>query len=389
MSAQDNNKIKCPKCGEYFEPSEAFRHQLEDQIKIEFDEKLKSAVKTAEEKAISEHKAKASVEMEDLKKQLEERDTKLKSMKDEELKLREEKRKVEEAKADLELEVQRKLDEERKAIEEKAFKKAEEEHKYKDLEKDKVINDLNKALDEAKRKAQQGSQQLQGEVLELDFEQTLRDTFRNDDIRPVEKGVKGADVKQTVVNKGGLECGIILWENKRTKSWSEGWIEKLKADLRNEKANIPVIVTSALPNDTHTPISFRNGVYVTTFNMAIPLAHLLRKNLLDVGYQKAVSAHRGEKADNLYEYITGHEFRQQVEAMVDSYMSLKTQITKERIAYEKMWKERETQIDKLLISTANVVGSIQGEVGGNLLQIKGLDLPQLEESNLDEASQEE
>ncbi|MFC1722275.1 DUF2130 domain-containing protein [Patescibacteria group bacterium] len=237
MSSQnvDNNStIKCPKCGEFFEPSEAFRHQLEGQIKVEFNEKFKSEVKLAQEKAVSEHNAKISIEMEDLKKQIDERNSKLKLMKDEELKLREEKRKIEEAKNDLELEVQRKLDEERKSIEEKAFKKAEEEHKYKDLEKEKMIQDLNKSLEEARRKAQQGSQQLQGEVLELDFEQTLKEKFRNDEIKPVEKGVKGADVKQTVINKGGIECGVILWENKRTKAWSEGWVEKLKADLRNE-----------------------------------------------------------------------------------------------------------------------------------------------------------
>ncbi len=383
-NSSGNNKLKCPKCGEYFEPNEAFKHQVEDKIKAEYQTALKLQIEQAEQKLKSEFNQKSSLEMDDLKKQLEEKDTKLQGMKQEELKLREEKRKIEEAKKDLELEVQRKLDQERQHIEELAYRKAQEDHKYKDLEKDKVIQDLNKAVEEMRRRAQQGSQQLQGEVLELDFEQLLRDNFRNDEIKPVEKGVKGADVKQCVINKGGMDCGVILWEAKRTKAWSEGWVEKLKTDLRNEKAHIPVIVTETLPKDTQIPISIRDGVYVTTFATALPLAQLLRKNLLDINYQKALSASRGDKADHLYEYITGHEFRQQIEAMVDSYYSLKTQVLKERVAYEKMWKTREAQIDKLLVSTANMVGSIQSEVGNNLIQIKGLDLPQLE----DETSQE-
>ena len=388
-STNDFNKIKCPSCGELIEPSQAFKHQFEDKIKQQYQGAFEQQKKQFEnqfneqknlliKKALDEQQQKTSLEMQDLKSQIQEKSKQVQSMREQELKLREEKRLIEEEKSNLKLEVQRQIDEERKKITEMAMQKAQEESRFKVMEKDKIISDLNKALEDANRKAQLGSQQLQGEVLELDFEESLRNKFLSDTISPVEKGVKGADVKQIVKSKNGTECGTILWETKRTKAWSEGWIEKLKADLRNEKANVPVIVTSTLPNDTKEPISLRNGVYVTTFATAIPLAILIRKNLIDIAYQKLVSAHRGKKADHLYEYITGHTFKQQLEAMVDSYFKLKNQITKERIAYEKMWKERDAQVDKLLLSTANIVGSIQGEVGGNVLQVKGLDLPQIE-----------
>jgi len=376
-------QIKCPNCGELIEPSQAFRHEFEDKLKQEFEQKFSEQKKLLEQRLVKEIEQRSSLELEDMRLQLKSKDDQVAQLRQQELRLREENRKVEEAKKNIELDVQRKLDQERRLIEQKAIQQVQEEYRYKVDEKDKIINDLNKSLEEAKRKAQQGSQQLQGEVLELDFEQKLKETFIDDKILPVEKGVKGADVRQVVVNKAGQECGAILWETKRTKNWTEGWVEKLKSDLRNAKANVAVIVTTTLPLDVKEPITLRNGVYVTTFATAVPLAILLRKNLIDIAYQKLVSAHRGEKADHLYEYITGHTFKQQLEAMVDSYFNLKNQITKERIAYEKMWKERESQVDKLLLSTANIVGSIQGEVGSNVLQVKGLEIFELEEPKQD------
>lgn len=213
--------LKCPNCGEEIELSKAFTSE----IKAEVEEKTK-------------------LEIEDLKKALREKDEKVSEMRDRELSLREEKRKIEEEKKDLSLEVERRIDEERKKIEEVVLKQAIEEHKLKDLEKDKKISDLMNSLEEAKRKAQQGSQQLQGEVLELDLEETLRNVFPNDEIEPVGKGVKGADVRQVVKSPKGFTCGVILWESKRTKDWKNEWLTKLKSDLRAEKANIPVIVSS-------------------------------------------------------------------------------------------------------------------------------------------------
>ncbi|MEK7497513.1 MAG: DUF2130 domain-containing protein [Patescibacteria group bacterium] len=330
------NTLKCPKCGEEIELSQAF---------------------TSEIKAKVEEKAK--LEIDDLKKALQEKDEKVEELRDKELKFR--------------LEMERKIDFERKKVEEEVLKHAVEEHRLKDMEKDKKISDLMNSLEDAKRKAQQGSQQLQGEVLELDLEETLKNTFPNDEIEPVGKGVKGADVRQIVKSPKGFNCGVILWESKRTKDWKNEWLTKLKNDLRAEKANIPVIVTSVLPKGVKS-MEQVEGVWITTYELALPMASLLRKSLLDVAYEKAINLHKGEKADVLYEYITGHEFRQQVEALVEVYKEMNDEISKEKAAFERIWKAREGQVSRILISAAGMVGSIQGKVGQSALQVKGLDL---------------
>src|SRR3989344_3925679 len=358
------NIILCPYCKKNIELTEALTHQIREQQKQMLDEqfqkKLAEVKKITEDSLKKELEEKYKFEEQDLKKQLEQKEKKLSDFRNQEMKLREEKRALEEEKKDLKLEVQRQIDEEKKKIEEKILKEEEEKHYLKDLEKEKIINDLKKALEDAQRKAQQGSQQLQGEVQELDLEQILKNAFPTDVIEPVEKGVKGADLRQTVKTLRGNLCGVILWEAKRTKAWSDSWITKLKDDLRAEKANIPVIVSSILPDEAKSGFGIRDGVWVVGFNLVLPLATLLRKNLLDLGFQKAVSSHKGEKAEYLYEYVTSHEFRQQVEAIVEVYKEMNDQILKERAAYEKIWKLRESQVKRLMTSTANVVGSIQG-----------------------------
>jgi len=340
-------------------------------------EKLKQLAQKAEEEE-KELNIKIQKQVDEKNEQIEELKQRAKKAEDEELKIRKEKRQLEENKEKFEVEKQRQMDAERETIKKQAQQTIEEKYILKMAEKDKELADLKKAVDEAQRKGNLTSQQLQGEVLELDFEKVLKNTFPNDLIEPVEKGVKGADVRQTVLSPRGINCGIILWETKRTKIWADKWLDKLKQDLRAEKANIPVIVSTVMPKEFKTQLGLKNGVWVVSFELAVSLAHLLRKNLLDVGYQMAVSTHKEEKAENLYEYITSHEFRQQVEAMVETYFQMKNQITKERAAYEKMWQSREKQADKLFKSTANIVGNIQGEIGQGTFQIKGLELLELE-----------
>src|SRR3989344_110349 len=352
--------IKCKYCGREMEITEALVKNIEEKIRHELSEK-------------------ANIEITDLKKALAEKEEKVEELREQELKLREEKRKIEEREKDLKLEVERRIDEEKKKIEEAVLTQASHDHHLKDLEKDKKINDLMLALEEATRKAQQGSQQLQGEILELDLEETLRTVFPNDEIEPVGKGVKGADVRQIVKSPKGFTCGVILWESKRTKDWKDEWLTKLKDDLRREKANIPVIVTSAMPKDITNGMGLKDGVWVMSNTLALPLATLLRKNLLDIAYQKAVTTKTGEKAELLYDYITGHEFRQQVEALVEVYKEMNDQIGRERAAFEKSWKAREAQIKRVLISVTNIYGSAQGLAGSSMPQIKGLELMELGE----------
>jgi len=364
------SQIKCPYCEKLFEPSEAFKHELEEKLSKETQTKHKEEIerlklqnqKLAEdkEKEIEAVKKKAVEEakiaaqksnMKDLKDK-EDEITQLKKRVDEsesqELKLRKEKRQLQEAKEKFEVEKQRQMDAERETIKKQTIQSVEEKDRLKFAEYEKQLADMKKAVDEAQRKGNLTSQQLQGEVLELDFEKVLKDTFPNDLIDPVEKGIKGADVRQTVLSPRGINCGVILWETKRTKIWGGDWIEKLKQDLRAEKANIPVIVSTVMPKEFKKHLGQKNGVEIVSFELAIPLAQLLRKRLLEVGFQKAAAAHVGGKAENLYSYIiTGHEFRQQLEAMVETYFQMKTQIARERAAYEKMWRERKKQADKL------------------------------------------
>jgi len=357
------NQIKCPNCGAQIEITAALRQEVEEQIRIE--------IKQAVQRELEEKNA---LEIADLKKALQEKERKVAEFREQELKLREEKRKLEEREKELALEVQRRVDEEKKKAEEAAFKKADEEHRLKDLEKDKVIADLKKSLEEAQRKASQGSQQTQGEVLELDLEENLRSAFPLDVIEPVEKGIRGADIRQTVKSQSGVVCGVILWESKRTKDWHDDWTSKLKEDLRAEGANVAVIVSEALPKEAQKGMGIKDGVWVVSFSLVLPLASLLRKNLLEVTYQKVISVDRSQKAEQLYEYVTGHEFRQQLEAIVEVYQEMQEQIDSEKRAFEKIWKTREFQVKRMLNSTAHICGSMQGLIGSSMPQIRGLEL---------------
>jgi hypothetical protein len=285
--------------------------------------------------------------------------------------LREEKK----AKENAELEMQKQLTHEANKIREEVQKSADEKQRLNLAAKEKTITDLQKALDEAQRKAAQGSQQLQGEIMELDLEEALAGAFRDDDLEPVAKGVKGGDIRQVVKNARGVICGVMLWEIKRTKNWTDGWIPKLKEDLRSEKANVPIIVSEVMPKQITEDMGFLNGVWVCKPQLAIILATLLRKGLLDAGVQKTLAENRGTKAEALYNFITSHEFVQQIESMVETYQEMSLQLSKEKVAFQKIWAQREAQAQRLLLSTANIIGSMQGHLGqGSMPKIKGLEL---------------
>jgi hypothetical protein len=261
-------------------------------------------------------------------------------------------------------------------LEKKTSQEESEKFHLKEKEYSQQIESLKKLLEDAQRKASQGSQQLQGEVQELDFEEGLKSAFPHDIIAPVEKGVRGADLSQTVKTPLGNVCGIILWESKRTKQWSDEWILKLKDDMRNSKANIPVIISTVLPKELSN-FGLKDGVWVSKYEYALPLAELLRKGLIDVARERYLAQNRGTKAEDIYSYIISDEFKQQIESIVEVYTSMQKQITDEKKAFERIWKAREAQVSRILTSTARIVGSIQG-TSGTTLPIKGLDLPVLD-----------
>lgn len=394
--------IICPHCNREIPLTEAISHQIREQLRKEFDaevkkkegelaqkeqalskkekaladdfaQKLKIETARLEEEAKRKAEQAIAVELKDLKAQVTEKNQKLSEAQKTELELRKERRELEEKHNTFELEMARKLDEERANIRDEAIKAVTEEHQLKDSEKDKKISDMLKQIEELKRKAEQGSQQMQGEVLELELEEILKTNFPLDNIEPVGKGKKGADILQKVHNQSGQYCGTIIWESKRTKGWSDGWIEKLKDDQREAKAEIAVLVTTALPKEINN-FGHMNGVWITNFPLAVCLAVALRINLIQVSNAKMAAVGKYEKMEVLYSYLSGPEFSQKVEAIVGAFAYMKNDLDQEKRAMNKIWSKREKQIERVINNISGMYGDMQGIIGASLPQIKSLEL---------------
>jgi hypothetical protein len=407
--------VECPNCGEPYEITDALRDSIAEKARAEASadikkretelaqlqavvaeekeqiEKLKATeadrvreevarrVQEERAKAVAEAKKAAEdairIELNDKDEQIKEKDAALKVAQTAELAARKREREAEDRIKNADLEVEKKLAAKQSDLEFEISKRYNEEYAIKERQNQKKISDLVRQLEEAKIKAEQGSQQLQGEVQELDLENALREAFPTDVIEPVEKGVRGADIRQRVQSSLGRLAGVILWESKQTKNWSDGWLGKLKDDLRAEAANIPIIVSAVLPEEAASGFGQKDGVWICRPSMAIGVAHAFRRQLLEIALANAQAQSRGTLADSLYDYVISHEFRQQIESMVETYREMKEQITKERVAYEKSWKIRESQVDRMFIGTARVVGSIQGKLGqATFGPVKGLEL---------------
>jgi len=239
-------------------------------------------------------------------------------------------------------------------------------------EKDTQLESMKKTIEQLKQKSEQGSMQAQGEALELLLEELLRSAFPFDDIAEVGKGIRGADCIQTVRNSLGHACGTILFESKRTKAFENDWIEKLKTDARQIQADIAVIVTQVLPKDIKI-FGQKDGVWICSFSHAAALVTVLRASIIKVAETKKSEENKGEKMVMLYHFLTSNEFIQHMEAMIEGYSSLREGIVKERMQMEKMWKEREKQLDKVLINTSGLWGSIKGIAGGSMGNIRLLE----------------
>ena len=351
--------------------------QIEEERKKIEEDAFARAIKQSEistiklKEQLMEVKKEKDVEKKMLEEKLAEKEDKLREASKKELEIRKEKNKLEEEKQSFELEKQRQSDEERKKIFEEAGKKATEEQQYVIAQLKKQLTDATKAKDDLARKLEQGSQQTQGEVLELELEEILKVEFPYDEILPVPKGVSGVDIIQKVLDRSGRLCGQIAWESKKTKTWSEGWVQKLKDDQRVIKADLAVIVSAVLPEDVKGFV-FRDGVWICDIKLTIALATALRINLESITREKAMSVGKNEKMEILYAYLTGVEFRQRVEAIVEAFSNMDEGLKKERIAYEKIWSEREKQIKKVITNTVGMYGDLNGLVA--LPHIKTLEL---------------
>lgn len=372
----DITTLRCPKCGASFEPSIAFRHQMQEEILAA--EKAKHAgeiarIKEQTEKSVGE---KVRLEQHSVIKQLqadslEEKDRNrrlLKQLEDLGVQLRQLRRKDEER----ELEMQKKIADEEEKIRADARKKTLEEHELKDREKESKLSDLMKQVEELKAKIQQGSQQAQGESLELALEEALRREFPVDVIEEVKKGQRGADILQRVIDKKGRDCGMILWESKNAQ-WSNLWIAKLKEDQRQAKAHLAVLVVTDPPEKLET-FQFTDGVWVVVRTMAIPLALALRFNLVNINFEKLANVGKSEKMEVLYQYITSIEFKQRIESIGEAFGNLQEEVEREKRWFQTKWARQEKQLRRVIDNTQGMYGDLQGVVGRPLGDIKTLQL---------------
>lgn len=370
------NKIRCPKCGKYFEPSEAFKHQLEKELLSEerskHKEELEKAKAEAEKEAISKLKSEYELQLKQFQKDSEEEKDRNKRLLKQLEDLNEEIRKLRRKDEERELEMKKKIAEEEEKIRDDTRKKALEEHELKDKEKDKKLTDALKQVEELKAKMERGSQQTQGEVLELEIEEILNQEFPTDVIEEVKKGQRGADVLQKVIDKKGRACGTILWESKNAQ-WSNSWIGKLKEDQRQAKADLSVLVATDPPENLKT-FMYKSGVWIVTRKMIVPLALALRFDLVRVKYEKLANVGKNEKTEILYQYITSTEFRHRIEAIVEAFGDMQGEMEREKRWFNTKWARQEKQLRKVVDHTQGMYGDLQGVIGKTLPDLKSLQL---------------
>jgi hypothetical protein len=348
------NTIKCPYCHKEFEATDALKHQIEEQVSSSMEAKYK--------KEFTEEKNKIEMEAR-------ERTSKLTGQVSE---LLDEIKKLREKDEDREIEMKRKLMDEEEKIKLEVKQKFEEEHKLKDSEKENKLKDALDQIETLKTRIQQGSQQSQGETLELELESKLRSEFPTDIISEVKKGQRGADVDHEVVDKLGRKCGKILWESKNAE-WSNGWLSKLKEDQRQAKADLAVLVTVNLPDGVDS-FAYRDGVWIVSWKHFIPLSWSLRFNLVSLYNERSSSEGKDEKMKILYQYLTGSEFKNRVEGIVDAFTNLQDELEKEKRYFNVKWARQEKEIRKVIDHTHGMYGDLQGVIGKSLPEIKSLEL---------------
>ena len=385
-----NYNVICPKCQHSFEPTDAIRDEIEKELRGKMTDWQKKKEEETNQ-LLAEQKTKLQTEItEQLKKNIaSDYEHKIKLMQENETKMQQQANEYREKEldflkklqdiqtkeAELELELQRKLNAERELIKQQIQKEElerisikDQEHQLKVKELEKQIEDQRKLAEEMRRKAEQGSMQMQGEVQELLLEELLKASFPFDLISEVGKGVRGADCIQTVRNNIGQEAGKIIYESKRTTAFAAEWIEKLKADMRSQGADIAIIVTQTFPKDMDR-FGEKDGVYICSFKEVRSVALLLRNAILKVHDVRKSQVNKGDKMTLLYDYLIGNEFGEQWKAIGEGFRQMRQSIQKERDAMEKLWKSREKQLEKVLLNAMHIKGSIEGIAGSDSINL--------------------
>lgn len=318
----------------------------------------------------------------DLQDVLREREAKLADAQKAQAELIRKQRELDDAKRELDLTVEKRVQESLTDVRQKAKQEAEAALKLKVLEKEETISSMQRQIEDLKRKAEQGSQQLQGEALELELENLLRTRFPRDLIEPVAKGEFGGDVLQRVMGPLDQSCGTILWESKRTKNWSDLWLAKLRGDQRTAKADIALLVSNALPKGVDA-FDLVDGVWVTEPRCAIPVAIALRQSLIELATARDAKKGQQTKMELVYDYLTGPRFRHRVEAIVEKFSDMQADLDRERKAMTRLWAKREAQIKGVIEATVGMYGDVQGIAGQALDEIEALTLPMIEAGELE------
>ena len=350
------------------EQKQAVEAQVEEKVRRRVAEDRQALEERAFAQASQRVRADVEVELADLRTAAAEKDKKLREAQEAELVLRKQKRDLEAQKQALALDVTRRVDAERAKIREDAQREVDEVHRLKDAEKDRKLQEAIRANDELRRKLQQGSQQAQGEVLEATLEDFLKASFPFDTIEPVAKGVRGGDVLQRVYSRSGNYCGAILWESKNTKNWNDGWIDKLKDDQRDAKADVAVVVSTALPKDV-SGCGCREGIWLTEARLVLGLATALRNGITELAATKRAVAGKNEAVEVLFAYLTGPEFRQRVEAIVRTFGDMQADLEEEKRVATRRWAKREKQIARVSENTSAMYGDLQGLLGSSMQSI--------------------
>lgn len=413
------NNIKCPNCDHVFDVEnvlaadieqkylEQYKTKLNESLsgieeekkklsvrESEFEEKRKKENELFAQKLQQEVQKKETEIQEQLRKSItsdfenklrllsesnSDAEEKLKESRKKELEFLQKEKLFKDKEEEMEITIQKKLQQERSLLSEQikkqeseksALKETESQLKIKELEKQR--DDQIKLVEEMRRKAEQGSMQLQGEAQELLLEKILRDNFPFDTIEEVGKGVEGADCIQLVHNSIGAECGKIIYESKRTKGWNDRWLDKLKTDKRTKGADVAILVTQTYPKGMMC-FGEKDGIWICNFDEVSSVSCVIRHSVIKVYEAQKLQENKGDKMQMLYNYLTGIEFRGQVEAIAEGFLSMKNGINKERIQMEKNWKEREKQIEKVLINTVGMYGSVKGIAGASITDIPLLD----------------
>lgn len=416
MSAQ----IKCPNCGNQFEPNDTIREEVEKELRTKVNEWKKTkedefarkekemndallAKDIAFNKKLQDEKTALHQKMEEqlrktissdyenqlklLQQNNKDNEEKLKLARQKELDFLKKEQELMTKEQEIEIQLQKMLLQERVQLTETIRKEETErnslretEYQLKLKEMEEKLEQQKKLADEMKRKAEQGSMQLQGEVQEIALEELLRAAFPFDKVAEVGKGVRGADCVLTIRNNFGQECGSIIFESKRTVSFSNDWIEKLKTDMRSQGADVAVLVTQALPKDMNG-FGEKEGVWVCSFNEVKAVVAIMRDAIVKIYNASQSQQNKGDKMQLLYSYLTSNEFGEQWKAVREGFMSMKLSIQKEKDAMEKLWKAREKQLEKVLLNAAHIKGSIEGIAGQSAIDFTLTDDDHLLEEN--------